>query len=84
MLLSQSNQQFADIINRLAFHSLNFDKNFVKYFKKTQKKIYLSLKIEKKREMTVKDFLKLVFFQLIQRKYLTVHYLNQRVNPKTC
>ena len=41
-------QQFVDIINRLSFHNLNFDENFVKYCYKKLKKIYVGLlKIEK-------------------------------------
>ena len=36
-------QQFADIINRLSFHNLNFDKNFVKYCCKKLKEIYVGL-----------------------------------------
>ena len=47
-----SYQQFADIINILSFQSLNFDKNFVKYYCKKLKENYAGLfKIEKRAEM---------------------------------
>ena len=41
-------QQFADIINKLSFHNLNFDKNFVKYYcQKFKENFAWLLKIEK-------------------------------------
>ena len=44
--------QFADIINRLSFHNLNFDKNFVKYCCKKLKEIYVGLlKTEKRTDV---------------------------------
>ena len=45
-------QQFADIINRLSFHILNFDKNFVKYCCKKFKDIFVGLlKTEKRTDV---------------------------------
>ena len=42
-------QQFADIITKLPFHNLNFDKNFAKYCcKKLKKKFTLVFKKEQK------------------------------------
>ena len=58
-LLCQSYEQFADIINKLPFHSLSFDEYFVKYCKKLKESYTRLLEIDqkKKREMTVSDFL---------------------------
>ena len=45
-------QQFADSINRLSFHNMNFDKNFVKYCCKKLKEIDVGLlKTEKRTDV---------------------------------
>ena len=43
-----SSQQFADIINKLSFHNLNFDKIFLKYYCKKLKESYAHLLIIEK------------------------------------
>ena len=65
-------QQFADIINRLSFHNLNFDKNFVKYCCKKLKEIYVGLlKTEKRTDiLLLATFWNQFLFQLIQRKHI--------------
>ena len=65
-------QQFADIINRLSLHNLNFDKNFVKYCCKKLKEIYVGLlKTEKRTDiLLLATFWNQFLFQLIQRKHI--------------
>ena len=56
--MSQSYQHFAYIIDKFPFYYLNFDKNFLKYCKKTQIKLCSLFKNWKKsRETIVSDFL---------------------------
>ena len=43
--------KLADIINKLSFHNLNFDKIFVKYGCKERCKLCWSVKIEKRTEI---------------------------------
>ena len=71
-----SYQQFASIINKLSFHNLNFDKNFVKYYCERLKKNYVGLlKIGKRTEaLLLLNFWNQLFFQLIQRKYILNHW----------
>ena len=81
----------------MSFHSLNFDKTFVKYCKKLKENCTCLLKIKtkknkkqanskKNKEMTASDFLESFFFQLIQRKYLQIDWkvynLSQLSKPK--
>ena len=56
--------QFADIINKLSFHNLNFYKNYAKYCCKDLTTA----------NTTASNFLESLFFQVIQRK----HILNDR------
>ena len=66
-----SYQQLADIINKLSFHNLNCDKNFVKYYFKKLKENYVDLlKIKKRNRSTVSDFLELILF-VNSKKILT-------------
>ena len=53
-------QQFPDIINKLSFHNLNFDKHFSKYCRKKHR--------------LLETFLNQFFFQLIQRKYIVLDW----------
>ena len=63
-------QQFADIINRLPFHNLNFDKNFVKICCKKLKEFHVGLlKTEKRTDvLLLATFWNQFFFSSIQRK----------------
>ena len=85
------------IANRLSFHSLNFDKKFVKYCKKLKENYTCISKIEKKKQKKQANskktkrwllvtFWNHFFFQLIQRKYLQIDWkvynLSQLSKPK--
>ena len=73
-------QQFADIITKLPFHNLNFDKNFAKYCCKKLKKKF-SLVFKKEQKYYYQQLSGINFFDVIQRKYILSNWKIDNLSP---